>query len=93
MVVTGKDKVEEFKAKHAGSRKSLDRFVKLLTASQSKNFVELKKTFPAADQVNGVTIFDVQGNKVRVSALVVYDILTVVIEQVMTHDEYSKVKF
>jgi mRNA interferase HigB len=93
MILLGKEKIEKFKKKHATSRNSLDRFIALLEACNATNFVELKKTFSAADQVGDSTVFDVGGNKVRVISVVNYMGQQVLVTDVFTHEEYDKKKW
>jgi len=54
------------------------------------SFVELQKTFPNADKVNNLTMFNIGGNKVRLIAAVHCNTKCVNVRYVLTHAEYDK---
>jgi len=58
--------------------------------SRTEAFTDLKETFPAADHVSGLVIFDIGGNKYRLTATVNYDLPAVLIEEVLTHEQYDQ---
>lgn len=89
MRLLGKSILEEFKRKHAQSRRPLDSWVKVIEATNFGNFVELRKTFPSADQVEGKTVFNVGGNKYRCIVIITYSVGQVIITHVLTHEEYN----
>lgn len=93
MRVLGLAQVENFKADHADSRKPLERWLSLVRDCSASSFVELKMTFPSADQVGAATIFDVGGNKFRVISKVTYLEQVVLITNVLTHEEYDRNKW
>jgi mRNA interferase HigB len=51
---------------------------------------DVRRTFNTADFVDGLTVFDVGGNKYRVVAFIHYRRRAVFIKSVMTHREYEK---
>jgi mRNA interferase HigB len=64
---------------------------KLMRASQYKTPHEVKAHFPAADFLkNGVTVFDIAGNKYRLVVTMRYDLQRVYIRHVLTHTEYDR---
>ena len=90
MTVVGEHKITRFAKKHAASRKPLARFIELAHAAEWKHFSEVKETFPAADYVSGIVIFDIGGNKYRLTATVNYELQTLLIEEVLTHEQYNE---
>lgn len=91
MRLIGKDKIAAFQEKHATSRKSLDRFVKLIEGNSFAHFAALKLMFRQnVDQTGAKTVFDVGGNKIRTITVIEYGTQVVIVTHVMTHDEYSK---
>ena len=54
------------------------------------SFTELKQTFGSADYVDGVTIFDVGGNRYRLAAVIHYNTQRIYVRHVMTHAEYDR---
>lgn len=89
MKLLGKGIAESFKRKHAQSRKPLDTWIKLIEMSDFGNFVELRKTFPSADQVGTKTVFNIGGNKYRCIVIITYSLKQIVITHVLTHEEYD----
>ncbi len=89
MRLLGKGIIEKFKLKHAQSRKPLDAWVRVMEVTDFANFVELRKTFPAADQVSGKTVFNIGGNKYRCIVIITYIVKQVVVTHVLTHGEYN----
>jgi mRNA interferase HigB len=57
------------------------------------NFAELRRTFPDADQVGKVTVFNIGGNKARLIAAIHYNRRRVYIREVLTHPAYDKGKW
>ena len=52
---------------------------------------EVKVDFPAADFLrNGVTVFNIGGNKYRLVVTMRYDLQRIYIRHVLTHDEYDR---
>ena len=50
----------------------------------------MKSTFAAADYVSGRLVFDISGNKYRIVASVDFDEQILVVDEVMTHEEYNR---
>lgn len=53
------------------------------------NFAHLRETFPSADQVGKLTVFNIGGNKVRLIAAH-YNRGKIYIRAVLTHAEYDE---
>lgn len=54
------------------------------------SFVELRRRYPAADQVGQLTVFNIKGNHYRLIVLVDYAYGKVFIRRFVTHAEYDK---
>lgn len=87
-VVTRKHLLK-FSKKHPDCENALDNWYKLVKRSVFKSFDDLRKTFPNADQVGELTVFNIGGNKVRLIAIH-YNRKKVFIRHVLTHNEYDK---
>jgi len=83
-------RLKEFWEKHPNAETSLRLWYKLTSAAQWQNFVELRKVFPSADQVENLTVFNIGGNNYRLITLVDYEYKKVFIRHVLTHAEYDK---
>jgi mRNA interferase HigB len=79
----------EFAEKHPDTKSSLARWYAIIRQSRFLNFVQLSETFPHADQVGKFTVFNIDGNKVRLIAAVHYNRDKIYIRHVLTHQEYD----
>lgn len=94
MQLLGKNIIDEFKKKHPTSRKSLDRWIKLIEGTNFGNPQEVKQLFGGnVDFVGGQTVFDVGGNKVRAITKIEYGVKVVLVTHVLTHTDYDKNKW
>jgi len=57
------------------------------------SFVDLRKTFPSADQVGKFTVFNIGGNKVRLIVAIHYNRKKIYIRHVLTHSKYNRMKW
>ena len=64
-------------------------FIWTLKKNKFPNFVELRRAFPHSDQVGGLTVFNIGGNKARLIAAMHYNRGKVYIRAVLTHAEYD----
>lgn len=55
-----------------------------------RNFDELRATFPSADTVDGLTVFNIGGNKYRLIASIHFNRGKVYVRHVLTHREYDR---
>ena len=53
------------------------------------DFNDLRAVFPSADYVNGLTVFNIGGNKYRLIAAIHYNRKKLYIRAVLTHEEYD----
>ena len=94
MIVRGLALLEDFWKKHRDAESPLRKWLVILAAADWRNFVDCRRSYPAADQVKigsgVVTVFNIKGNRYRLVAAVFYPSGLVVIRRVMTHEEYSE---
>ena len=82
-------RLKEFWQKHPNSQTNLQVWYNRTQEAQWNNFVELREVFPSADQVGGLTVFNISGNNYRLVVLVDYKYKKVFIRHVLTHAEYD----
>ena len=70
MHVITRKRLNDFAAEHPETRTALARWYSSVSRTDFSSFPELKLMFPAADQVGKLTVFNVDGNKVRVIAAI-----------------------
>jgi len=78
----GRDLIRAFARKHPDSRPSLRTWVQVIEANNFRHFVELKEAFRS--------VFNIAGDKYRLIYIVEYQLQTVSVEDVLTHEEYEK---
>jgi mRNA interferase HigB len=92
MKVYGEAVLTKFAGRHAADRKPLQRFLEIARGADWPHFPALKQTFSAADlgRKTGKVIFDIGGNKYRVIAVVNFEEQALLIEEVLSHEEYNR---
>jgi len=76
--------------KYPDSKIPLIRWFKIMDKQDFGNFVELRVTFPSADQVGDLTVFNIGGNKYRLIVAIHFNRGKVYIRHVLTHAGYDK---
>ena len=92
VTVFGQRVMQAFARKHPRARKPLARFEALAEAAEWKHFPDLKETFPAADYLpaTGTVIFNIGGNKYRLSTRVDFEQQILDVQSIMTHEQYTR---
>ena len=85
------EKLAEFAEDHADVRKRLSKWRSAVELAEWKNPVEMGHTFPQADLVGPQTVFDIGSN--RIIAIIDYQEQIVLVDYVLTHDEYMRGKW
>ena len=65
----------------------------LMKSNTFRSFAELRQTFPNADPVGNLIVFNVGGNKARLIAAIHFNRQKVYIRAVLTHQEYDDGKW
>ena len=90
MHVISRKRLNEFAGEHPDTKTSLAHWFGLMKHGLFSNFIELRDTFPSADQVGKLTVFNIGGNKVRLIAAIHYNRQKVYVRSVLTHAEYDE---
>ena len=90
MHVLAKPVLIEFWTKHPAAEKPLQVWYRLMESQVFRDFNHLKETFSSADYVDGLTVFDISGNKFRLITAIHYNRRKVYIRDVLTHTEYDR---
>jgi len=93
MHVITRKRLNEFADAHAETRSSLAHWYQSVKNNHFSNFAHLRETFPSADQVGKLTVFNIGGNKVRLIAAIHYNRDKIYIRAVLTHAEYDKLRW
>ena len=82
-------RLNEFAEKYPATRSALAHWYQLMKRGTFRSVAHLRETFPSADLVGKLTVFDIGGNKVRLIAALHYNRQKVYIRAVLTHTEYD----
>ena len=93
MHIITRKRLNEFAEVHPAATSGLAHWDRTLKKNNPANFVELRRVFPHADQVEGLTVFNIGGNKARLIAALHYNRRKVYIRAVLTHAEYDAGKW
>ena len=91
MKILDSEKLTEFADDHADVRKRLSRWRSAVELAEWKNPTEMGDEFPKADLVSPHTVFDIGSN--RIITIIDYEEQIVLIDYVLTHDEYMRGKW
>ncbi|MDR0247255.1 MAG: type II toxin-antitoxin system HigB family toxin [Burkholderiales bacterium] len=90
MHVIAKPLLVEFWEKHPDAERSLTAWYRTRRTEVFMDVNSLRTTFASADNVGGLTVFNIGGNKYRLIASIHYNRHKVYIRNVLTHDEYDQ---
>jgi mRNA interferase HigB len=90
MHVISRKRLNDFAGEHPETRTALAHWFGLMKRNNFSSFVELRATFPPADQVGKLTVFNIGGNKIRLIAAIHYNRRKVYVRSVLTHAEYDE---
>ena len=92
MVIISKTILVDFGTEHADSIDGLNRWYELAKKANWTNLNDIKKSFNTVDYVgNDRFVFNIKGNKYRLVVMIFFDIRTVFIRFVGTHQDYDKI--
>jgi mRNA interferase HigB len=90
MHIITRKRILEFATKHPDCNTAIESWCRIVKHTKFSSFAELKQTFPSADQVGKLTVFNIGGNKARLITAIHYNTSRVYIRHVLTHKEYDR---
>jgi mRNA interferase HigB len=90
MHIITRKRLLEFAKKHPDCSTALESWYRIVKHTDFNSFAELRQTFPSADIVGNVTVFNIGGNKARLIAAIHYNTHRVYIRYILTHKEYDR---
>jgi mRNA interferase HigB len=90
MHVISRKSLRTFWEKHPDSEQPLRRWYKIVEATDFATFGELRDSFPTADLVGNLIVFNIAGNKYRLVASVHFNRRKTYVRHVLTHAEYDQ---
>lgn len=95
MHIISKTALKQFWETHPNAKASLTAWYKIASHSHWKHLDDVRQTFPHADPVGQLTVFNIGGNNYRLITKIVFPTKEsnsgrVYIRAVLTHADYSK---
>ena len=90
MHIISRRALRDFAVTHANAEAPLDAWYRVAKVATWKSLVELQATWPSADSVGKLTVFNIKGNTYRLIARINYRSGTLFIRAVLTHAQYDK---
>lgn len=80
----------EFWTHYPDSKSSLLCWYKIVARTEFNSLIDLRQTFPSADKVGDLVVFNISGNKYRLIAAIHFNRKKVYIRHVLTHAIYDR---
>jgi mRNA interferase HigB len=90
MRIITRKRLLEFAEKYPDCSTALESWYRIVKHTDFNSFAELRQTFPSADIVDNLTVFNIGGNKTRLIAAIHYNTHRVYIRYILTHKEYDR---
>ena len=90
MHIISRKVLRSFWEQHPDSKGALSRWFKIVQRSEFDSFNALRSTFPSADKVGDLVVFDIGGNTYRLIASIHFNRGKVYIRYVLTHHDYDR---
>ncbi|MBC8504362.1 MAG: type II toxin-antitoxin system HigB family toxin [Anaerolineales bacterium] len=90
MHIIARKALRQFWEKYPDSQNPLSRWYQVVSNSEFSSFNDLRATFPSADKVGNLIVFNIGGNKYRLIASIHFNRGKVYIRHVLTHPEYDR---
>ena len=90
MHIITRSRLLESAEKHPDCSTALESWYRIVKHTDFNSFTELRQTFPSADIVGNLTVFNIGGNKARLIVAIHYNTHRIYIRHVLTHKEYDR---
>ncbi len=90
MHVIAKPILIEFWQKHPDAERPLAAWYRIIESEVFADFNDLRATFASADYLDGLTVFDIGGNKYRLITAIHYNRRKVYVREVLAHETYDR---
>jgi mRNA interferase HigB len=90
MHIISRKTLSAFWQQYPDSQAALTRWFKIVQRTNFATFADLRGTFPSADRVGDLIVFNIGGNKYRLITSIHFNRNKIYIRYVLTHQEYDK---
>ncbi len=89
MNVISKRKLFERAARHTDAKCAIQVWFEVARTAQWQSLEDIRQTYPAADMVGRLAIFNIKGNRYRLIVRISFKYRRVYIKEFLTHAEYD----
>ena len=88
----GRERLVEAERDYPGSGlgKALEAWVRVVEAAKWRHFMDVRATWSGVDNVPPHVVFNLKGNRFRLTSIISYDMQTVLILRVQSRKEYTR---
>jgi mRNA interferase HigB len=90
MHIISRKALRQFWERYPDSQNALARWFKIVQQTDFDSFDALRATFPSADKVGELIVFNIAGNKYRLITSIHFNRRKVYIRDILTHSEYNR---
>jgi mRNA interferase HigB len=91
MRIVGRDRlVQAENSPGSGLGKALDAWVRVAEGARWQHFIDVKATWGGVDNVSPHVVFDIKGNRFRLTTTISYEAQTVLVVRVQSHAGYTR---
>lgn len=90
MHIISRKTLRQFWVQHPDSAQALTRWFTIMQRNDFASFEALRDTFPTADKVGDLIVFNIGGNKYRLIAAIHFNRRKVYIRHMLTHQAYDR---
>jgi mRNA interferase HigB len=92
MRIVGRERLTLAERDHPGSGlgKALVAWVKVVEGAKWRHFMDVRATWSGVDDVPPYVVFDIKGNRFRLTSMINYGAQAVLVVRVRSHREYTR---
>ena len=90
MHIITRKRILEFVKKYPDCSTAFESWYRIVKQTDFSSLNELRQTFPSADIVGNLTVFNIGGNKARLIAAIHYNTHRIYIRHILSHKEYDR---
>lgn len=89
MRIISRKRLRDFATRHADAARPLDDWFKVVRTANWRTPADVRRMFSTVSFVGDVVVFNIGGNKYRLTVNIRYKFHAVYVRKVMTHEEYD----
>ena len=90
MHIITRKRLLDFSKTYPDCSSALESWYRIVKHTDFDSFAAIRATFPSADKVGKLTVFNIGGNKARLIVAIHYNTNRVYIRDILTHAEYDR---